>query len=327
MFNAILIEKAETGQTVAVKQIAEADLPEGNVTVDVQFSTINYKDGLAITGSSPVVRKWPMVPGIDLVGTVADSTHAEWKAGDTVVLNGWGVGEGHWGGLAQKARLNGDWLVPLPSAFTPKQAMAIGTAGYTAALCVDALVNAGVTPEQGEVLVTGATGGVGSVAVALLAKAGFTVVASSGKASEADYLKQLGASEIVDRATLSEKGKPMQRERWAGVVDSVGSTTLANACAQTKYCGAVAACGLAGGADFPSTVMPFILRGVRLLGVDSVMAPKAPRLAAWARLARDLDPALLDVIGAEVGLAEAIQAGADIVAGKIRGRVIVDVNR
>lgn len=327
MFNAIVIDKNDAGQTVAVQQLDDSQLPEGDVTIDVAYSTLNYKDGLAITGSSPVVRKFPMVPGIDLVGTVTDSSHADWKAGDTVVLNGWGVGEGHWGGLSQRARLKGDWLVPLPSAFTGKQAMAIGTAGYTAALCVDALVNAGVTPDQGEVLVTGATGGVGSVAVALLKKAGFAVAGSTGKASEHAYLTQLGADSIIDRNELSDKGKPLQKERWAGVIDSVGSTTLANACAQTRYGGAVAACGLAGGADFPATVMPFILRGVRLLGVDSVMAPKAPRLSAWARLARDLDPALLDVIATEISLSEAIATGAELLAGTVRGRVVVDVNR
>ena len=327
MFSAILIDKTDAGQTVSVTQIDEASLPEGDVTIDVAFSTLNYKDGLAITGRGPVVRKFPMVPGIDLVGTVRSSDHAGWKAGDKVVLNGWGVGESHWGGLAQVARLKGDWLVPLPAAFTGKQAMAIGTAGYTAALCVEALVKAGVTPEQGEILVTGATGGVGSVAVALLKKAGFTVVGSTGKASESEYLKTLGADSIIDRAELSAPGKPLQRERWAGVVDSVGSATLANACAQTRYGGAVAACGLAQGADFPATVMPFILRGVRLLGVDSVMAPKASRLVAWERLARDLDPALLEVIATEIGLADAITAAADLLDGKVRGRVLVDVNR
>ncbi|UVO52657.1 MDR family oxidoreductase [Sphingomonas sp. SUN039] len=327
MFSAIVIDKTDDQQSVSLQQVDEAQLPEGDVTIDVDYSTLNYKDGLAITGKSPIARKFPMVPGIDLVGTVRDSSHADWKAGDRVVLNGWGVGEGHWGGLSQVARLKGEWLVPLPAAFSGKQAMAIGTAGYTAALCVDALVAAGVTPDQGEVLVTGATGGVGSVAVALLKKAGFTVVGSTGKASEHAYLTQLGADEIIDRATLSERGKPLQRERWAGVVDSVGSTTLANACAATKYGGAVAACGLAGGADFPATVMPFILRGVRLLGVDSVMAPKGPRMAAWARLARDLDPALLDVIAHEIGLGEAIAAAADLIDGKVRGRVLVDVNR
>ena len=327
MFSGILINKDEEGkQSVEVAQIDESQLPEGDVTIDVQYSTINYKDGLAITGSSPVVRKFPMVPGIDLAGVVSESSNSEWKAGDAVVLNGWGVGEGHWGGLAQKARLKGEWLVPLPSAFSAKQAMAIGTAGYTASLCVDTLVNHGVTPDQGEILVTGATGGVGSFAVTLLAKAGFTVVAATGKASEADYLKGLGASDIIDRNELSEKGKPLQRERWAGVVDSVGSFTLANACAQTRYGGAVAACGLAQGPDFSATVMPFILRGVALLGVDSVMAPRGPRLKAWERLARDLDASSLDTIGQEIGLADAIQAGSDILAGKIRGRLIVDVN-
>jgi acrylyl-CoA reductase (NADPH) len=327
MFNAILINKPDAGQTVAVTRLDEAQLPEGDVTIDVQYSTLNYKDGLAITGSSPVVRKFPMVPGIDLAGVVRDSVHADWKTGDKVVLNGWGVGETHWGGLAQVARLKGDWLVPLPAAFSPAQAMAIGTAGYTAALCVDALVAAGVTPEQGPVLVTGATGGVGSVAVALLKALGFEVAGSTGKASEADYLKQIGADSVIDRAELSEPGRALGKERWAGVVDSVGSHTLANACATTRYGGAVAACGLAQGADFPATVMPFILRGVRLLGVDSVMAPKARRLAAWARLARDLDPALLALIATEVGLAGAIGVAADLLAGKLRGRVVVDVNR
>jgi acrylyl-CoA reductase (NADPH) len=327
MFNAVVINKADEIQSAALAQVDENQLPDGDVTIDVAYSTLNYKDGLAITGMSPVVRKFPMVPGIDLAGTVRASSHPDWKAGDQVVLNGWGVGEGHWGGLAQVARLKGDWLVPLPAAFTERQAMAIGTAGYTAALCVEALVKAGVTPEQGEVLVTGATGGVGSVAVALLKKIGFKVVGSTGKASEAEYLTKLGADEIIDRATLSEKGRPLAKERWAGVVDSVGSHTLVNVCAAVKYGGAVAACGLAQGADFPATVMPFILRGVRLLGVDSVISPKAVRMAAWARLARDLDPALLDVIGAEIGLGGAVAAASDLLAGKIRGRIIVDVNR
>lgn len=328
MFAGILINKDDNGQTVAVAQIDEAQLPEGDVTIDVEYSTLNYKDGLAITGSSPVVRKFPMVPGIDLVGVVSDSSNPEYKAGDRVVLNGWGVGEGHWGGLAQKARLKGDWLIKLPEAFDGRQAMAIGTAGYTAALCVEALVNHGVKPEQGEILVTGATGGVGSVAVALLAKAGFKVVAATGKASEGDYLKQLGAADIIDRAELSEKGKPLQKERWAGVVDSVGSHTLVNACAQTRYGGAVAACGLAQGPDFPSTVMPFILRGVALLGVDSVMAPKAKRMPAWDRLARDLDKNLLDLIaGTEIPLADAIDAAKGLLEGKVRGRIVVNVNQ
>ena len=327
MFSAIVIDKNDAGQSVSVQQLDESALPEGDVLIDVGYSTLNYKDGLAITGASPVVRKFPMVPGIDLAGTVRESTSAEWKAGDKVVLNGWGVGEGHWGGLAQVARLKGEWLVPLPSAFTARQAMAIGTAGYTAALCVDALVNAGVTPDQGEVLVTGATGGVGSVAVALLKAAGFTVVAATGKSAEGDYLAKLGADSVIDRATLSEKGKALQKERWAGVVDAVGSFTLANACAQTRYGGAVAACGLAQGADFPATVMPFILRGVRLLGVDSVMAPRSLRTKAYERLARDLDAAALEAIATEIALADAPAAAADLIAGKIRGRVVVDVNR
>ncbi len=328
MFSAIVIDKNDEGQTVSVQQLDDAALPEGDVTIDVSHSTLNYKDGLAITGRGPVVRKFPMVPGIDLVGTVSESSNPGFVAGDVVVLNGWGVGEGHWGGLSQKARLKGDWLIKLPAGFTGEQAMAVGTAGYTAALCVDALVNHGVKPDQGEVLVTGATGGVGSVAVALLAKAGFTVVASSGKASEADYLTKLGATSIIDRADLSAPGKPFQRERWAGVVDSVGSHTLANALAATKYRGAVAACGLAQGSDLATTVMPFILRGVALLGVDSVMCPAGPRMAAWERLARDLDKDLLALIGSQtIGLADAIQAAADLIDGKVRGRVVVDVNR
>jgi acrylyl-CoA reductase (NADPH) len=326
MFNAIVIDKNDDGQTVTLQQVDEAQLPEGDVTIDVSYSTLNFKDGLAITGSSPVVRKFPMVPGIDLVGTVTESSHTDWKPGDTVVLNGWGVGEGHWGGLAQKARLKGDWLVPLPSAFTPAQAMAIGTAGYTAALCVQALVDYGIEA-GGEVLVTGATGGVGSVAIPLLRKAGFKVVALTGKMSEEAYLKGLGADEVMDRAELGERGKPMQRERWAGVVDTAGSHTLANACAQTKYGGAVAACGLAQGPDFPATVMPFILRGVSLLGIDSVMAPKGPRMKAWERLASDLDTDALAAIGQEIGLGEAIDAAAKFMSGEVKGRYIVDVNR
>jgi acrylyl-CoA reductase (NADPH) len=327
MFSAILITKDDSGQKVAVTDIDPSALPEGDVTIAVDYSTLNYKDGLAITGKSPVVRKFPMVPGIDLAGTVTESAHPDWKPGDKVVLNGWGVGETHWGGLAQQARLKGDWLVPLPAAFTAKQAMAIGTAGYTAALCVDALLAHGVVPEQGEVLVTGATGGVGSVAVALLARNGFNVVAATGKAAEGTYLKTLGATSIIDRATLSVPGKPLQKERFAAVVDSVGSHTLVNACAQVRYGGYVAACGLAQGMDFSGSVAPFILRGVGLLGIDSVMARKPKRLAAWAQLARDLDPALLDTIATEIGLAEAIQAGTDLIDGKVRGRIIVNVNR
>jgi len=327
MFSAILIEKTDDGQTCALKQLDESMLPEGDVTIDVQYSTINYKDGLAMTGAGPVVRRWPMVPGIDLVGVVSDSSYDEFKPGDTVLLNGWGVGEVHWGGLATKARLKGDWLIKLPAGFTGKQAMAIGTAGYTASLSVDALVKFGITPDQGPILVTGTPGGVGSVATALLKKAGYTVTASFGDESEKEYLAKLGASDFIHRDELSSPGKPLQKELWAGVVDSVGSHTLVNAIAQTKYRGAVTACGLAQGADLPGTVMPIILRGVSILGIDSVMCPKGPRMAAWDRLDKDLDRDLIAVIGAEVGLSEAIQAGADIIAGKIRGRVIVDVNR
>ena len=329
MFNAILIDKTDAGYQANVQAIDDARLPEGDVTVRVAYSTINYKDGLAITGQSPVVRKFPMVPGIDFAGTVETSNHASWRAGDPVVLNGWGVGETHWGGLAQKARVKGDWLVALPAVFNPKQAMMIGTAGYTAMLCVLALEKHGVRPTDGEILVTGAGGGVGSVAIAVLAKLGYTVVASSGRAeAEAEYLKALGAGEVIDRAALAAPGKPLAKERWAGAVDAVGSHTLANVCASLQYRGAVAACGLAQGLDFPASVAPFILRGVTLYGIDSVMAPAMVRKEAWARLAQDLTPAKLELIGArDIGLAEAIQAGRDILEGKIRGRVTVDVNR
>jgi acrylyl-CoA reductase (NADPH) len=327
VFSAILIEKDDSGQSVSRTSLDESQLPDGDVTVDVEYSTLNFKDGLAITGKSPVVRKFPMVPGIDLAGVVSDSSHAEWSKGDRVVLNGWGVGETHWGGFAQRARLDGDWLVPLPSEFTTRQAMAIGTAGYTASLCVEALLQHGVTPDQGEILVTGATGGVGSVAIALLAKAGFKVAAVTGKSSEATYLEDLGASTVLARADFAEKGKPMQKERWAGVVDTLGSFTLANACAQTRYGGAVAACGLAQGMDFPASVAPFILRGVSLLGVDSVMAPKPLRLTAWERLSRDLDPGKLDSIAKDVALEGVIGAADELMEGKVRGRIVVDVNR
>ena len=327
MFSAILIDKGDGGQTVSRRSVAEDDLPNGDVSVDVAYSTLNFKDGLAITGSSPVVRKYPMVPGIDLAGIVSESRHPNWKAGDAVVLNGWGIGEVHWGGLAQKARVQGDWLVPLPAAFTLAQAMAIGTAGYTAALCVNALVGAGVSPEAGDILVTGATGGVGSVAIPLLKKAGFKVAALTAKTSEQPYLEGLGADSVVDRATMEQPGKPLQAERWAGVIDAAGSHILVNACAQTRYGGAVAACGLAQGMDFPATVLPFILRGVRLLGIDSVMAPKPARLDAWERLARDLDPKLLDRIAREIPLSEVVDTAARFMSGEIKGRYIVDVNR
>jgi len=330
LFSAVLIDKGEAGQTVGTTELDEAQLPDGpdiNVSVDVEYSTLNYKDGLAITGKSPVVRKFPMVPGIDLAGVVTESSHADWSKGDRVVLNGWGVGETHWGGLAQRARLNGDWLVPLPPQFTSRQAMAIGTAGYTASLCVDALLAHGISSDQGEILVTGATGGVGSVAIALLSAIGFKVAASTGKSSEAEYLQRLGAATVLDRAEFSEPGKPLQKERWAGVVDTVGSQTLVTACAQTRYGGAVAACGLAGGMDFPASVAPFILRGVSLLGIDSVMAPKEPRMAAWKRLSRDLDAGALDAIAREIGLGEAIASAGELMDSQVRGRVVVDVNR
>jgi len=325
MFQGILIEKDEQGYRAALQDIDEASLPEGNVTVRVAYSTLNYKDALAITGKSPVVRKFPMVPGIDLAGTVESSSHPDHKPGDQVVLNGWGVGETHWGGLAGKARLNGDWLVPLPKAFSPAEAMAIGTAGYTAMLCVMALERHGLKPADGEVLVTGAAGGVGSVAVALLAKLGYQVAAVTGRPQEADYLRELGATQVLERAEFASPGKPLAKERWAGAVDTVGSHTLANVCAQTRYRGAVAACGLAGGMDFPATVAPFILRGVTLIGVDSVMCPRPERLQAWQRLARDLDPAKLALATREIALADAIDAAQQLLAGGVRGRLCVRV--
>ncbi|MDP4005620.1 MDR family oxidoreductase [Methylobacterium sp. NEAU K] len=327
MFKAVLIEKDEAGYRAGLREIDDAQLPEGDVTVDVTYSTLNYKDGLAITGKGPVVRKFPMVPGIDLAGTVRESRHPDYKAGDRVILNGWGVGETHWGGLAQVARLKGDWLVPLPEAFTPRQAMAIGTAGYTAMLCVNALERHGVSPDKGEVVVTGAAGGVGSTAVALLSRLGYTVVAVSGRPEEADYLRGLGAAEILDRAAFSQPGKPLARERWAGAVDVVGSHTLANVCAAAKYRGVVAACGLAQGMDLPASVAPFILRGVSLIGIDSVMCPRAERLDAWGRLVRDLDPAKLDAITDEIGLTDVVATAERLMAGRVRGRVVVDVNR
>ena len=327
MFKGILITQTDSNREAKLAEIDEAQLPEGDVTVRVAYSTLNYKDGLAITGKAPVVRKYPMVPGIDFAGTVEASSHPDWKAGDHVVLNGWGVGEGHWGGLAQKARVKGDWLVGLPASLSAKQAMAIGTAGYTAMLCVLALEKHGVKPADGEILVTGAGGGVGSVAIAVLAKLGYTVVASTGRPQEAEYLKSIGAAEVIDRAQLSAQGKPLQKERWAAAVDAVGSHTLANVCAQMKYRGAVAACGLAQGMDFPATVAPFILRNVTLYGIDSVMCPKPFRVEAWSRLARDLDPKKLDAMTHEIALKDAVAAGGDILAGKVRGRLVVDVNR
>ncbi len=326
MFTALLITKNESTQSAGVTQLDDAQLPEGAVTVRIENSTLNYKDSLAITGKSPVVRKFPMIPGIDFAGVVESSASEKWRVGDRVVLNGWGVGESHWGGLAQKARVNADWLLPLPAEFSARQAMAIGTAGYTASLCVDALLKQGVAAAHGEVLVTGASGGVGSVAIALLARAGFNVVASTGKTGETAYLQALGAKQIVDRAELSQPGKPLQKEKWAAVIDCVGSHTLANACAQTRYGGYVATCGLAQGMDFPTTVAPFILRGVTLLGIDSVMAPRPLREAAWRRLARDLDIASLESISTQAPLGDAPRIAADMLAGHIRGRVVIDVN-
>ena len=327
MFRAILVEKVDSGQEAKVLALSEAQLPEGDVLLRVERSTLNYKDALAITGRSPVIRRFPMVPGIDGAGKVQESSNPAFKPGDPVLVNGYGVGEAHWGCLAERARLKGEWLVPTPSAFTSAQAMAIGTAGYTAMLCVMALERHGVAPSKGEVLVTGAAGGVGSVAVALLSRLGHRVVASTGRPSEAAYLTQLGAAEIIERAALASPGKPLQKERWAGVVDCVGGVTLANACATTRYRGAVAACGLAGGMDFPATVAPFILRGVTLVGVDSVMAPMEERREAWTRLARDLDPKKLAAMTTEIGLGDAIGAAPEVLAGKVRGRLVVDPSR
>ena len=330
-FQALLLTQADGKTAAAVTQLDESALPaDGNVLVAVDYSTINFKDGLAITGRAPVVRKWPMVAGIDGAGTVLDSSDPRWRTGDRVVLNGFGVGETHWGCLAQRARLQGDWLVRLPDAFTSRQAMAIGTAGYTAMLSVLALERGGalgaVKPGDGEVLVTGASGGVGSVAIAILSKLGYRVVASTGKTAEADFLRALGAADVIDRAELGAPGKPLQKERWADVVDSVGSHTLVNACAQVRYGGVVTACGLAQGMDFPASVAPFILRGVTLAGIDSVMAPMSLRETAWKRLAQDLAPDRLQAITREIRLGEAIDAASQIMAGGMRGRVVVDVN-
>lgn len=326
MFKAIQINKDDNGYKAALTELEDAMLPEGDVTVRVEYSTLNYKDGLAITGKAPVVRKFPLTAGIDFAGVVEESNNPAWKAGDRVVLNGWGVGETHSGGLAQRARVRGEWLVPLPAAFTARQAMAIGTAGYTAMLCVLAIEKHGIKPADGDILVTGANGGVGSVAITLLAKLGYRVVASTGRLNEAEHLKTLGAAETIDRNELSAPGKPLGKERWAGVIDAVGSHTLANACAGTKYGGAVAACGLAQGMDFPASVAPFILRGITLYGIDSVMAPLAARKEAWERLARDLDAAQLEKIVHEIGLSEAIPTAAELLAGTVRGRVVVNVN-
>jgi acrylyl-CoA reductase (NADPH) len=324
-FKAIRIDKADKGTTAALTQFDEADLMDGDVTVRVEWSTLNYKDGLAVTGKAPVVRRFPMIAGIDFAGTVEQSSHPQWKAGDKVICTGWGMGETHLGAYAEKARVKGDWLVPLPGGMSARDAMAIGTAGFTAMLAVMALEKQGLSPASGPMIVTGAAGGVGSVATAVLSKLGYHVIASTGRMSETAYLKGLGAAEVIDRNELTGPAKPLAKERWAGGVDSVGSTTLANLLSMTKYGGAIAACGLAAGMDLPSSVAPFILRGVCLLGIDSVMCPLAPRKAAWQRLARDLDPKRLSEITHEIGLDQVIGTGGKILAGQVRGRIVVKI--
>jgi len=324
-FKAIRIDKADKGTAAALTQFDEAELMDGDVTVRVEWSTLNYKDGLALTGKAPVVRRFPMIAGIDFAGTVEASSHPQWKAGDKVVCTGWGMGETHLGAYAEKARVKGDWLVALPQGLSARDAMAIGTAGFTAMLSVLALEKHGLSPKSGPVVVTGAAGGVGSVATAVLSKLGYHVIASTGRASEADYLKEIGAAEIIDRNELSAAAKPLAKERWAGGVDSVGSTTLANLLSMTKYGGAIAACGLAAGMDLPSSVAPFILRGVCLLGIDSVMCPIEPRKAAWQRLASDLDRTKLSEITHEIPLDEVSEWGAKILAGQVRGRIVVKI--
>ncbi len=324
-FKAIVVDKSETGQTVRVTDFDEQNLMDGDVTVRVEWSTVNYKDGLAITGKAPVVRRFPMIAGIDLAGTVETSSHPEWRTGDQVILNGWGLGETHLGAYAEKARVKGEWLIRLPASMTARQAMAIGTAGYTAMLAVLALEREGLTPARGPVIVTGAAGGVGSVAVAILAKLGYRVTASTGRPSESEYLKELGAAEVIERKELSAPPRPLAKERWAAGIDVVGSTTLANVLSMIRYGGAVAACGLAGGMDLPSSVAPFILRGVSLLGIDSVMCPSGLRREAWHRLEADLDPARIAAMTHEIGLSEVIEAGREIVEGRVRGRIVVKI--
>jgi len=325
-FKAILVSRGEDKkQSVEMVELSDADLMEGDVTVAVEATTVNYKDGLAITGRAPVIRRWPLVPGIDLAGTVIASEHPDWRTGDRVILNGWGVGETHHGAYAERARVKGEWLVPLPGAMTAVDAMAVGTAGYTAMLCVMALERHGIVPARGPVVVTGAAGGVGSVAIAILAKLGYHVIASTGRPAEAGFLQELGAAEIIERSELEAPGKPLGKERWAGGVDAVGSHTLANVLAMTGYGGAVAACGLAGGMDLPSSVAPFILRGVSLLGIDSVMAPREIRLEAWRRIGQDLDHGKLTELSTQIGFDEIIGAAHDIVDGKVRGRLVVEM--
>ena len=327
MFSAISIDKTDAGYQAALRELDESELPDGDVTVRVSYSGLNYKDALAITGKAPVVRRFPMVPGIDLAGVVEHSDSPSYAPGDRVLVNGWGIGETHWGGLSQRARVSADWLVPVPDAISERQAMSIGTAGYTAMLSLMALESHGLTTDSGDVLVTGANGGVGGFAIALLARGGYSVVASTGRPVEADYLRRLGATTIVDRTELSGPGRPLGKERWAAAIDSVGSHTLANACAGTKAGGAVAACGNAQGMDLPATVAPFILRGVSLLGINSVTQPRDKRVAAWNRLAAELDLDLLPAMSREVGLSEALSVADDLLDGRIRGRIVVDVNR
>jgi acrylyl-CoA reductase (NADPH) len=324
-FKAIVIDKTAAGQTVALTDFDEKDLMDGDVTVRVEYSTVNYKDGLAVTGKAPVVRRFPMIAGIDFVGTVESSSHPNWKPGDKVILNGWGLGETFLGAYAEKARVKGDWLVALPKSMSAREAMVIGTAGYTAMLSVLALEHAGLDPSRGPVIVTGAAGGVGSVAVALLAKLGYEVAASTGRPQEADYLKGLGATEIIERKELAGPPRPLGKERWAGGIDSVGSATLANVLSMARYGGAVAACGLAGGMDLPTSVAPFILRGVSLLGIDSVMCPLPLRQKAWQRLETDLDKSKIAAMASEIGLADVIAAGRRIVEGQVRGRIVVKI--
>jgi acrylyl-CoA reductase (NADPH) len=324
-FRAILIRKTDDGQSVGLADFDENDLMDGDVTVRIDWSSVNYKDGLALTGKAPVVRRFPMIPGIDLAGMVEASEHPDWKPGDRIIVTGFGLGETHLGAYAEKARVKGDWLVPMPAGMTGRESMAIGTAGYTAMLAVLALERHGVTPDSGPVVVTGAAGGLGSAAVAILAKLGYEVIASTGRSSEADYLKHLGASEIIDRADLAGKVRPLAKERWAGGIDAVGSATLANVLSATRYGGAVAACGLAGGMDLPSYVAPFILRAVSLLGIDSVMCPQSVRREAWKRLASDLDRGKLQAMTREISLVEVLEAGQAIVDGQVRGRIVVKI--
>ncbi|WP_341727924.1 MDR family oxidoreductase [Brooklawnia sp.] len=326
MFKGVLIENDDAGYRTNLVDIDEAQLPEGDVTVRVAYTGLNYKDALAITGRGKIARQFPMIPGVDLVGVVQESLHPAFKPGDRVLLNGWGVGERHWGGMAQKARLKGDWLVPLPTQFSPKQAMAIGTAGYTAMLCVLALEKHGVKPHSGEIVVTGAAGGVGSVAISVLSKLGYSVVAVTGRPEEAEYVTALGAGEVLDRSEFDGPGKPLAKARWAGAIDVVGSHTLANICATTDYRGVVTACGMAGGMEFPASVAPFILRGITLAGIDSVMSPRDERLVAWERLGTDLDATKLGLITNSIGLNQVIPTAERMLAGELRGRVIVDVN-